>query len=166
VFLIHIFVAISQFLIGEFRVAAHVVVVIRWATWEKHGEAFFEQEIAGRLVGGGGGDGMGNERQIEMLRAKVVASMPLRKSQQSKNSVAVEEREEGELSAEDEESLVPAMVSSSPPPLLRVFFFCFTPFLLPPPSIPLLPKSRSVFFSSSQICSLCVIRCCLSYEGF
>jgi hypothetical protein len=65
---------------------------------------------------------MGNERQIEMLRAKVVASMPLRKSQQSTNSVAVEEREEGELSAEDEESLVPAMVSSSPPPLLRVFF--------------------------------------------
>ncbi|CAM6010772.1 unnamed protein product [Sphagnum balticum] len=63
---------------------------------------------------------MGNERQIEMLRAKVVASMPLRKSQQSKNSVAVEEREEGELSAEDEESLVPAMVSSSPPPLLRL----------------------------------------------
>ncbi|CAK9231302.1 unnamed protein product [Sphagnum troendelagicum] len=61
---------------------------------------------------------MGNERQIEMLRAKVVASMPLRKSQQSTNSVAVEEREEGELSAEDEESLVPAMVSSSPPPLL------------------------------------------------
>ncbi|CAM6033052.1 unnamed protein product [Sphagnum compactum] len=58
---------------------------------------------------------MGNERQIEMLRAKVVASMPLRKSQQSKNSVAVEEREEGELSAEDEESLVPAMGTRAAP---------------------------------------------------
>jgi hypothetical protein len=74
---------------------------------------------------------MGNERQIEMLRAKVVASMPLRKSQQSTTSVVVEEREEGELSAEDEESLVPAMVSSSPPPLLRVFFFCFPRFFYP-----------------------------------
>jgi hypothetical protein len=70
---------------------------------------------------------MGTERQIEMLRAKVVASMPLRKSQQSTTSVVVEEREEGELSAEDEESLVPAMVSSSPPPLLRVFFFFVSP---------------------------------------
>jgi len=50
--LIHIFVAISQFLIGEFRVVARVVVVIRWATWEKHGEAFFEHEIVGRVVGG------------------------------------------------------------------------------------------------------------------
>lgn len=57
VFLIHIFVAISRFLIGEFRVAARVVVVIRWATWEKHGEAFFEHEIAGRVVGEGVGWG-------------------------------------------------------------------------------------------------------------
>ncbi|CAN5973585.1 unnamed protein product [Sphagnum jensenii] len=63
---------------------------------------------------------MGNERQIEMLRAKVVASMPLRKSQQSTNSVAVEEREEGELSAEDEESLVPAMGTRAAPSRNRV----------------------------------------------
>jgi hypothetical protein len=69
-----------------------------------------------------------------------VASMPLRKSQQSKNSVAVEEREEGELSAEDEESLVPAMVSSSPPPLLRVFF------LFPPVSF-----TPSIYYISAEI---------------
>jgi hypothetical protein len=117
---------------------------------------------------------MGNERQIEMLRAKVVASMPLRKSQQSTNSVAVEEREEGELSAEDEESLVPAMVSSSPPPLLLVFFVLFPPVSFTPSISAEIPISFLffvyIFFhwspESSQICSLCVIRCCLSYEGF
>jgi hypothetical protein len=40
-----------------------------------------------------------------MLRAKVMASMPLRKSQQQTTLVALEEREEGELSAEDDEPM-------------------------------------------------------------
>ncbi|CAK9274570.1 unnamed protein product [Sphagnum jensenii] len=48
---------------------------------------------------------MGDARQIEMLRAKVMASMPLRKSQQQTTLVALEEREEGELSAEDDEPM-------------------------------------------------------------
>jgi hypothetical protein len=69
---------------------------------------------------------MGDARQIEMLRAKVMASMPLRKSQQQTTLVALEEREEGELSAEDDEPMVLLILSSS------LFFFFFFFFVLLP----------------------------------
>jgi uncharacterized membrane-anchored protein len=67
---------------------------------------------------------MGDARQIEMLRAKVMASMPLRKSQQQTTLVALEEREEGELSAEDDEPMVLLILSSS---LFFFFFFVLLP---------------------------------------
>lgn len=75
-------------------------------------------------------DEMGDARQIEMLRAKVVASMPLRKSQQQTTLVALEEREEGELSAEDDEPMVLLILLSSFLLLLLRAFTC--DFFLPP----------------------------------